>query len=75
MKIHQRLQTKGCFCCHCLENEKDKTMSIGILVTNGEQKNPVNVLNPDTNERFSFVVPEGFNLFFDVSLQYEKIII
>lgn len=73
MKLHQRLQTKGVFCCHCLE--KEGVLEIGILITNGQQINPVNVLNPDTQERFVLIVPDGQNLLFNLSLPYEKVII
>lgn len=75
MKIHQRLQTKGIFCCHCLENEKNKTLDIGILISNGQQINPVNIVNPETEERFIIIVPEGQNLLFNLSLPYEKVIV
>lgn len=73
MKLHQRLQTKGVFCCHCLE--KDDVLEIGILITNGQQINPVNLLNPETRERFVLIVPDGQNLLFNLSLPYEKVII
>lgn len=73
MKFHQRLQTKGVFCCHCLE--KGDILEIGILITNGQQNNSVNVLNPDTQERFVLTVPDGQNLLFNLSIPYEKVII
>lgn len=74
MKFHQRLQTKGVFCCHCYEDERNQVLKVGIFISNGQQNNPVNVFDPDSKERFILVVPEGSNFLFNLELPfYEKI--